>query len=513
MPRRSKRFLIAPQLRAGRRQQGDVARLAGALRAAATIDDRLASDQPCAQIGDGVGFGVTLLLGAGLAVFVGHGDVEGRDAQAVVAIVMERVEGGEAGLPIGREHGLEALVDEGEDRGAGAEIGGDRQEAVGVLGAEGVARLHIGADIGAAEAIDRLLGIADQEERARPDAEPGPVVVAIDRLAAKPPEDLGLQGIGVLELVDEDVGETLPERAADVVMVAQQIARGEDQIVEVELGARALVVAIALQDRTRFVDQRRQNVAGGGLQQARPRRRSRRCSGPRRRRSADRRRPWRGRPALPRRPICPSCGRRRKLPALVQRSGWGREVRSRTRPAGVAGSGPFAKAVAISASRSTIAAVSGSAAAAPSHEGREIGGGLPERRQVAAKRGDGRSRERAAAAQILGDLMDERHGFAGAVQHHLGQDAALAAGQALAQPAVDDLEEGEIGLVAVHDAGAGIDVGLGRIGLDQALAEAVDGRAGDFVDRGAGGGEIVALDLRTGHRAAPRAVRPGSCRP
>ena len=83
MPRRSKRFLIAPQVRAGRRQQGDVARLAGALGSAATIDDGLASDQPGAQIGDGVGFGVTLLLGAGLAVFVGHGDVEGRDAQAV----------------------------------------------------------------------------------------------------------------------------------------------------------------------------------------------------------------------------------------------------------------------------------------------------------------------------------------------------------------------------------------------------------------------------------------------
>ena len=67
------------------------------------------------------------------------------------------------------------------------------------------------------------------------------------------------------------------------------------------------------------------------------------------------------------------------------------------------------------------------------------------------------------------------------------------AGQALAQPGLDDLEEGEIGLVAIHDAGAGIDVGLDRIGLDQALAEAVDGRAGDFVDRGARGGEIVAL--------------------
>ncbi len=104
--------------------------------------------------------------------------------------------------------------------------------------------------------------------------------------------------------------------------------------------------------------------------------------------------------------------------------------------------------------------------------------------------------ERAAAAQILGDLVDERHGLAGAVQHHFGQEAALAAGQTLAQPAIDDLEEGEVGLVAIHDARAGVNVGLRRIGLDQALAKAVDGRAGDFVNRGAGGGEIGQMSLR-----------------
>ena len=163
-------------------------------------------------------------------------------------------------MTIGRQHGLEALVDEGEDRGAGAEIGRYRQEAVGILSAKGVARLHIGADIGAAEAIDRLLGIADQEER------PGRIrnrvqsAIAIGRFAAQPPKDLGLQRIGILELIDEDMGEALAQRAPDIVMVAQQIARGEDQIVEVELGARALMVAIAMQDRTRFLDQRRQNL-------------------------------------------------------------------------------------------------------------------------------------------------------------------------------------------------------------------------------------------------------------
>ena len=63
-----------------------------------------------------------------------------------------------------------------------------------------------------------------------------------------------MQGIGVLELVDEDMGEALAQRAPDIAIVAQQIALGEDQIVKIELGARALMVAVALQDRARHVD-------------------------------------------------------------------------------------------------------------------------------------------------------------------------------------------------------------------------------------------------------------------
>ena len=70
-------------------------------------------------------FSPEVVAGYDCVVFVGHDDVEGRHAQ-FAAIVMERVESGEARLAIGREHGLEALVDEGEDRGAGAEVGGDR---------------------------------------------------------------------------------------------------------------------------------------------------------------------------------------------------------------------------------------------------------------------------------------------------------------------------------------------------------------------------------------------------
>ena len=43
---------------------------------------------------------ITLLFGAGLAVLVGHGDVEGRDAEAVAGIIVERIERGKSGLPV-----------------------------------------------------------------------------------------------------------------------------------------------------------------------------------------------------------------------------------------------------------------------------------------------------------------------------------------------------------------------------------------------------------------------------
>ena len=91
--------------------------------------------------------------------------------------------------------------------------------------------------------------------------------MVIDRLATQPPEDFCLQGISVLKLVDEDMGETLSQSLAHGVMVAEQVASSKNQIVEVEVGAGALVVAVALQDRTRFVDQRGQGMTGDGLRQ------------------------------------------------------------------------------------------------------------------------------------------------------------------------------------------------------------------------------------------------------
>src|SRR3546814_17942967 len=105
-------------------------------------------------------------------------------------IGVKGIERREAGLALARKQRLEAVVHIGQDRRAGTEIGGDRQDAVRVLRKIGIARPDIGADIGAAEAIDRLLGITDEEERAGPDREGAPVYARDPgrRLAARSEE-------------------------------------------------------------------------------------------------------------------------------------------------------------------------------------------------------------------------------------------------------------------------------------------------------------------------------------
>ena len=90
------------------------------------------------------------------------------------------------------------------------------------------------------------------------------------RVAAQAPEDLGLQRIGVLELVDQDMREARGQRAAHRFMVAQQLARGEDQIVEIEKRSRALVVAETIHHRLHKPDELGEDARGGRLRERGP---------------------------------------------------------------------------------------------------------------------------------------------------------------------------------------------------------------------------------------------------
>ena len=72
-------------------------------------------------------------------------------------------------------------------------------------------------EVGAPEAVDRLLGIADREEG------PGPP-------AGDFQEQLGLQRIGVLELVDEDPRVAALKTFAHVAVVPHEVARDEEEV-------------------------------------------------------------------------------------------------------------------------------------------------------------------------------------------------------------------------------------------------------------------------------------------
>ena len=109
-----------------------------------------------------------------------------------------RVEAGSA------EDLVEALVDEGEDGGHGAEVGGEGEHFPAARLDEAL-HLLVDRDVGAAEAVDRLLRVADDEELARRQAAAAPVGRGLrPGRSARRNSDLGLQRVGVLELVDED---------------------------------------------------------------------------------------------------------------------------------------------------------------------------------------------------------------------------------------------------------------------------------------------------------------------
>ena len=129
-----------------------------------------------------------------------------------------------AGVPDGEELlGLatDVVGDDGvrriEDRLGGAEV---LLQHDGRDVGEGPLELQDVADVRAAPAVDRLVGVPDDAD------------VAV-RLAQQL-DDLVLRVVRVLELVDEDVAEALLVRGPHVVVGLQQVGRHHEQVVEVE---------------------------------------------------------------------------------------------------------------------------------------------------------------------------------------------------------------------------------------------------------------------------------------
>ena len=125
----------------------------------------------------------------------------------------------------------------------------------------------VGGDVGAAEAVDRLLRIADDEQAPGLRHELAPVALGAG-WRADPGDQLGLDRIGVLELVDQDVGGAPAEVLAHDRVVAHQVARADQQVVEVGVALPATLVGVA-EHETLDVDEhvaerfRSQRVAQG----------------------------------------------------------------------------------------------------------------------------------------------------------------------------------------------------------------------------------------------------------
>ena len=133
-----------------------------------------------------------------------------------------------------------------EDLRARAEVG--LQPRPPADGSQPLASLLEQLDVGVAEAVDRLLRIADREQ-----------VLVGDRL-----DQLELDTVGVLQLVDHDPLKALRVALAQLVACQKQLAGHQLEVLEVDARELALAVGISLaecgQQRVELIAHRRRGA-------------------------------------------------------------------------------------------------------------------------------------------------------------------------------------------------------------------------------------------------------------
>ena len=113
-----------------------------------------------------------------------------------------------------------------------------------------LAHLAVDLDVGAPEAVDRLLRVADDEQLAGDGRDAAPVVLR--RIVGREQQqDLGLQRIGVLELVDEEVREARLERAADARVASSSRSRARSSRSTKSSAPGALLQLLVARDHAR----------------------------------------------------------------------------------------------------------------------------------------------------------------------------------------------------------------------------------------------------------------------
>ena len=156
-----------------------------------------------------------------------------------------------------RHRRCKGRVDKGLDRGRRPKTGGEVQEFR--AGAK-KALLHflIECDVSASEAVDGLLRIADEKQLAGDGADSAPICAAWI-VGGKQKEDLGLEGISVLELVDEEVGEALLQLMTHAGIIANEVAGLNEEVQKIEPPRFGLENLIVRNRRLQsFVKQRRE---------------------------------------------------------------------------------------------------------------------------------------------------------------------------------------------------------------------------------------------------------------
>ena len=158
-------------------------------------------------------------------VLVGHEQLDARRRSRRIrtcpVVLAQRLEVSAPGL-------LKATVDRLEHLAAAAEVDRDALRPAGLDRGVPVAAEH--ADVRVAKAVDRLALVPDPKQ-----------VVALELS-----EQLVLERIGVLELVDEHVGESLGVLEAQALVGREQVARDQLEVLEVEPRPRALAVGVAV---------------------------------------------------------------------------------------------------------------------------------------------------------------------------------------------------------------------------------------------------------------------------
>ena len=126
---------------------------------------------------------------------------------------------------------------------------GDRGRAA---SGQTIGNAAIRTHVSAAESVDRLLRITDDEQRSRTDR---PIVTA-----GQGKQELGLKWVGILELVDENHPKALAELAADSLVVSNQVPGLDQQVEEVERAGFLFAILVSTQALTHLLVQERGEV-------------------------------------------------------------------------------------------------------------------------------------------------------------------------------------------------------------------------------------------------------------